>query len=238
MGRIIYRFSIYMFYLRGGFPEEKKILKSIRELLPFIVTTYIEPWFTATTPAIAPKTDVNILKNIMAYSTISKTISKKELAHFSDYLWYLSPLCVPLAFFDKNVSDTEKLHMVANLSVDKIASKKAKFNGDKSVRLADFVNAHSKGFFEILGIDPSFLDSPPSEWPGNPAFQYGLEIVESLHVVNDVAERAVNLTGQYNCQLTKSETSFQDLLLVMHKTLQEDTPQSLTLGQYSLKSEK
>ena len=42
-------------------------------------------------------------------------------------------------------------------------------------------------------------------WDRNEDFQKGLEIVNTLHVTNDTAERGVKLTEEYNMVLTKNE---------------------------------
>ncbi|KAE8752850.1 hypothetical protein FOCC_FOCC000195 [Frankliniella occidentalis] len=99
--------------------------------------------------------------------------------------------------------------------------------------LSNFVNGQTAIFFKLLGISMGFLSLPPSEWPQNQEYQEGLETVSALEVVNDVAERAVHLTSEYNAgKITKLEKSFQNLLLVIHKTRQNDSKSSLTLSHY------
>ncbi|KAK3929546.1 Clustered mitochondria protein-like protein [Frankliniella fusca] len=155
--------------------------------------------------------------------------------HFA-HPWIRACLCVALSFFDDHVSDETKTKMVGNLSVPSKgkAPKRVQVKEiSASADLSDFVNQQTKNFFTILGVDPSFLNLPPSEWKTDPTYQRGLQTVRALEVVNDVAERAVRLTSDYNeAQLTKSEEGFQNLLLVMHKTLQNDSSSSLTLSHY------
>ncbi|KAE8743413.1 hypothetical protein FOCC_FOCC010984 [Frankliniella occidentalis] len=80
--------------------------------------------------------------------------------------------------------------------------------------LHSFTNAHTKEFFKLLHLDASFLDLPLEQWADSQPFQAALKVVESLAVVNGVAERAVKLTTEYNnSKLTLLESRFQNPLL-------------------------
>ncbi len=180
----------------------------------FIVTTYVKPWFTATQSTAAPRTDLQLLNDIKNYP-YSEDISKIALKAFSNHLWYLSPYCVALAFFDPMVDEATKTNMVKNLSLPLAAMKppqRANLNGEDD--LATCVNAHTKYFFDALQIPTGFLDIPPSEWPSHADFEAALTVVKALHVVNDISERAVRLTSDFNRKLTTSEECFQNILLV------------------------
>ncbi|KAK3918328.1 Kinesin-like protein KIN-12C [Frankliniella fusca] len=219
MGRIIYCLTIFMFGLSGEFVVEDDVRPGIRDVTLFVVTTYVEPWFSATMPTVGPRVDLQLLKDIVAYGAISKQVSSIACSAYLNHLWYLSPHCVALAFFDRDVSVSTRTKMVQNLSKvpsTKTAPKRAELGKDSiaGAVLEDFVNSKTREFFNILEIDSSFLDVSPTEWPTNAKYLKALDIVSALHVVNDVAERAVRLTSDYNCGLTQSEKSFQDLLLV------------------------
>ncbi|XP_052126600.1 uncharacterized protein LOC127750085 [Frankliniella occidentalis] len=114
MGRIIYCLSIYVFARSGQFTVESALLENIRDVCIFIVTTYIKPWFTATVPAAGPRTDLQLIKDIQAYKH-SNAIAKTALKAYLNHLWYLSPYCVALAFFDPEVDDSTKFKMVQSL---------------------------------------------------------------------------------------------------------------------------
>ncbi|KAE8741745.1 hypothetical protein FOCC_FOCC012740 [Frankliniella occidentalis] len=219
MGRIIYILSIYMFAMSGQFVVAKSPLSKIRDVCLFVVSTYLVPWFTATNPLVAPRTDLQLLKDIKAYRAFSTAVSKIAFSAFLNHLWYLSPYCVALSFFDDEVSAETKLRMVQNLTRVPPRGNPPKRAEIKTVtdstELSDFVNSHTMDFFNFLEIKTSFLSLHPSEWPRNTDYLAGLDTVRALEVVNDVAERAVRLTSVYNdARLTKSEHGFQNLLLV------------------------
>ena len=72
-------------------------------------------------------------------------------------------------------------------------------------------------FFERFQINADFLIESPSSWPENIHFKEGLEIVKSLKVVNDVAERGVKLITYFNNHLTKDKEQKQYVLRGVHK---------------------
>lgn len=72
-------------------------------------------------------------------------------------------------------------------------------------------------FFEILHINPSFLDSDPTTWEGREDFAIASSIVRSLHFTNDIAERSVALVSEYHDLLTKDENGRQDAFKVVKK---------------------
>ncbi|KAK3920028.1 Na(+)-translocating NADH-quinone reductase subunit E [Frankliniella fusca] len=241
MGRIIYCLLMYMFSKGGQFPLDEKHLSGIREINVFSVTTYLEPWFTATDPVKAPLTDLTLLKNIVSYFPISPLTAECALKAFQEHLWYLSEECVALAFFDERVSVDIKKAMVTKLVVPKKQSAKNRMKyvltqNENIFNLADkgldhFVSQNTLNFFTYLGINTDFLQTDPATWHFHPSFQHGLEIVKALQVVNDVAERGVALVKSYTgCgSVTNDETEFQKLLVVCRKLTMEETPQDQTV---------
>ena len=65
--------------------------------------------------------------------------------------------------------------------------------------------------FEILGIDPSFLDKAVAEWELDPGYLNGKEKVYNLMVINDLAERGVKLSAYY-LDTAKLEVNYQNNL--------------------------
>ncbi|KAK3915674.1 tRNA uridine 5-carboxymethylaminomethyl modification enzyme 2, partial [Frankliniella fusca] len=245
MGRIIYCLTIYMFAVSGQYTLDQKTLEAMRDFNLFIVTTYVEPWFTATVPSVAPRTDLNLLISIFKYESVSKTVADIAMKAWVNHLWYLAPHCIALSFFDRDVPVEVKVEMVKNLNIapkEKVPPKRLKWPKTQKIAedltVASFVNSHTQEFFTLLNLDTSFLTAHPSEWHSHDSFSAALEIVEALVVVNDVAERAVKLTTDFNGILTRSEKCFQNILLVMHKTLQNDSKECLTLSHYSRKKEE
>lgn len=61
-------------------------------------------WFSASSAAQAPYKDFQLLKKLDSFKKIDADISQVALHKFKNHLWYLSPECVALAFFDNSVS--------------------------------------------------------------------------------------------------------------------------------------
>ena len=87
-------------------------MDNLRQFNMFLVLQYIEPCFTATIPAVAPRMDLSLLQDVTAYSSVSKEISNIAKKAFIKNLWYLTPVNVAIAFFDDQVSTETKLKMV------------------------------------------------------------------------------------------------------------------------------
>ena len=81
--------------------------------------------------------------------------------------------------------------------------------------LAHFTTKNSKKIFCKLSLPQEFLDLPVSEWSENIQFIQAKEVVDSLPVVNDHAERGVHLIEEYSGRHTKSEEELHDLLQVV-----------------------
>ena len=45
--------------------------------------------------------------------------------------------------------------------------------------------------FECMDLSTDWMQNPPSDWPGSPHYRVFKDLVDSLHVVNDCAERSV-----------------------------------------------
>ena len=76
---------------------------------------YVKAWFQASSAPSAPRIDLQLLKDIYSYRKISESISKNALNKIIRHLWYLSEELVALAFFDDEVSNDTKHHMVTAL---------------------------------------------------------------------------------------------------------------------------
>lgn len=81
--------------------------------------------------------------------------------------------------------------------------------------LEDFVTEKSLTLFNSMQLDTSFLEVHPSEWMGLDSYKKYRDIVKSIKVVNDCAERGVALITQFNDKLTKNEEQKQYLLQVV-----------------------
>ena len=66
----------------------------------------------------------------------------------------------------------------------------------------------------MAGIDTSFFEESADLWKDNETFNNSTEIISSLAVVNDGAERGVKLSRDYICS-AKKEGNLQSILQVV-----------------------
>ena len=79
--------------------------------------------------------------------------------------------------------------------------------------LDSFVSPKSMRFFERFNLPTEWMQKDPESWKTNEEYLQSQKIVQSIKVVNDVAERTIHLFEEYNEILTKDEDQLQ---YVMH----------------------
>lgn len=145
----------------------------------------------------APRNDLELLKNLKEFENMNKALSKKALTKFLGHLWYLSEELVALAFFDDEVSVERKRKMVIALADESPDYSPKRIIIDLShiheKNIEDFVSSNTLRFFRILGISSAFLQKDPLLWEEDEEYTTSREIVRSMRVVNDIAERGVAL---------------------------------------------
>lgn len=229
-------------------------LANLRDMNVFIVTIYMRYWFECPLPSDAPKNDLRMVTNLIEYRNINEKIAEEVLTVLFRHLWYLSETLIGLAFFDRTIDAQTKRLMVAALEKEsnnkscKQASIDAKFEtyrGNKKCIILDsvnvsklnidgFVTSNTKIFFESLfandsnAEDPNnFLKIDPSRWINNEKYLRAEEIVKKMVVVNDAAERAINLITRFNEKVTTIEDEKQMVLQVV-EAHQKLFPYSIT----------
>lgn len=72
-------------------------------------------------------------------------------------------------------------------------------------------------FFNALKLNTQFLNQPPANWNSCSDYKKAKEVVKSLQVVNDAAERGIALISTFNDILTNKEDQKQYLLQLVEK---------------------
>lgn len=220
MMKAIYSLKIYLF--RSEFHMSKQQIEGIREFCIFVSVLYIRDWFSCKSAIGAPNNDLKFIKNAIKYAKIDEKVSNKVLDKMSNHLWYLTDESLGLAFFDSSVSIDEKRKMVKALKTNAIERKRIDSNSRemkkefKNKQLSDFVNANAMNFFNRFDISCDFLNADPKTWHDREDYIDGLEICSKLQVVNDCAERGVQLFTKYNKFGTKNEEDMQYTLQVIN----------------------
>lgn len=216
MAKAIYSLKIYLF--RGQFTLTKKELNGIREVCIFLAVLYVKAWYTCKSAIHAPNNDLNFIKDAIKYAKIDNDISNIVLDKFSNHLWYLSDWALGFSFFDDSIEISVKRKMVKKLKTqarDKkrvIVSPNEMRKSYSSKPLYHFVTANTMNFFERLDISTDFLSADPATWINRDDYNDGLNLCQNVQVVNDVAERTVQMFATYNCTGTKEENDMQYMM--------------------------
>lgn len=224
MAKAIY--CLKMFIFRDAFITSTNELNAIRDTCVFIVLVYIQAWFTCPVPTRAPAHDLQFMKNLYNYRSIDEEISTVTLEKFKNHLWYLNPESAAMALFDNTLSFEVKRKMVSNLhpitEMDNDFFNRFPLISSDIIafcqkEIHDFITPQSRNFLARFNISDDFLEVDPKLWDDNPSYLQGLNVVTHLKIVNDVAERGINLFTQYNNRFTRNEEQKQFSLLVINE---------------------
>src|SRR5271170_3421204 len=237
--------KIYLF--RHQFKLTKQESRSIAEFVIFASLIYIKAWILCPIPADASLNDLDFIKLLIHYKDVSPSISHCALKTIGRHLWYLSAELVPLILFSPRISTEEKNSLAACLmelmeksTQDKKEERCIRSSKDSSTfhntTLKDFVTSSSLFFFKALLFYTDFLVNDASTWLQNPSFQNARKVVSSLTVINDCAERGIELASSFNSSLTKSEQEKQCLLQVVgqHRKEFPDTKKLTVLKSFQI----
>lgn len=203
------------------FQLTKKEERGLRDICCFAVEIYVKSWFTAPVASLAPRSDLQLVKNLQLYKQKDERIASVALKKILGHLWYLSEELVALAFFDTGVAyeTKNKMRHAVLKSADPKPSKRPSINAEMvgERQLEDFVTTNTKHFFEILELPYTFLEKDAEKWDEEESYVNASDIVQGLRVVNDIAERGVRLMDEYNRLITNDEEQKQYLLQVVKK---------------------
>ncbi|ESN93208.1 hypothetical protein HELRODRAFT_181133 [Helobdella robusta] len=171
----------------------------------------------------------SILSRIEQYSEINKNVASAATKKLKNHLWYLGTEMVWLSLFSNKVANAEKQLIVeartavdSDWSVRGVKYPATELEQVKSKPLHDLVSGTSRTALLSLGMDVAILrETEPDSWNDLPLFQKVANVVKSLKVVNDTAERTVALMTNFNQFITKNETELQKLIQVQNPADQD-----------------
>ena len=130
-------------------------------------------------------------------------MTRSMLEKLDDHLWYLSKRFVVLGIFSDKISVHEKQAMATALL--RCKRKDIAFPAElllpvisESTQLKDLVGRDSWQLFNLLNVDVSFLCEPARLWLDDPEYQNARRMVQCLSVINDSAEKALDLVSQFH----------------------------------------
>jgi len=184
-------------------------LQGLQRFNRFVVCVYLQSWFTCRSTIDAPINDILLIQRLHDYDDVDlQLVGLKMMKRQS---WYLSQELATLALFSTRLSHREKAQLILGLQTDRgehlLTSLPRKVE-ELSI---------SRTFFQIAGIDDSFLDQEVESWSSNVAYKNAEDVVKNLVCVNDCAERGVALIQTFNATVTKDESQKQYLLQVVEK---------------------
>ena len=190
--------------------------KQLEKMTLYIVFVYLRSWFTAPLLYSAGTADLELQQRMRKFSRVHKKLAEVGETVLQRHTWYLTEELLPLCLFSPGPPDT--LNKVAQLisklpDYDLPLQKPTLPTILPGSSLPDFVGPRSTLIFKLLKVSHSFLSSP--DWRSSPEFKKVKEALNNLTPVNDSCERALALATTFNGVITKDETSFQELVLVV-----------------------
>ena len=217
MSKVIYSLKIWLF--RGQFDLTNKEKKGLERICTFIVKIYVKTWFTAPIAAAAPKSDLQLVKDLKDYAAIDPEVSKAALKKIGSHLWYLSEDLVGLSLFDDDVRPYTKTSIVKSMFDEGLHNPGKRAIIDMETvggkELQHFASKQSLLLFTRLGLSTAILEADPNSWKERDDYRRSQNIISNLEVINDEAERGVSLIQGYNRQITHDECQLQFLLNVV-----------------------
>lgn len=220
MAKAIYCLKIMLFSRQ--FKLTKKEEANVQQVCAFVVTIYVKYWFSCPSACSAPKNDLQMLKDIKKYERVNKNVAKVALKKILGHLWYISEELVAFAFFDDQLNPEIRQRMASALQNDglehspkRVTLSSTDINLISEKELDHFVTSNTMKFFEIMNIPSSFLQKSVELWSDDPEYKAAKDVVNSMRVINDIAERGVALIEEFNKLITVNEEQKQYLLLVV-----------------------
>lgn len=195
-------------------------------------------WFLrSSVAAAAPRYDLEAIQQMRRYRTEGKEqaeVANKCLESMDRHQWYIDPTVVVFSLADEGVPKEERQALAAAVAdaerPHRCAPEKPRNAGIVQAKLlppteplpslAQIVNSRSWLLFERLGMssgDVAWLREDVEVWPLRAGFQTLKAFVDGLMVVNDPAERHVQLIQQF-VDVAHEERRRQDDLLAVSAT--------------------
>lgn len=234
MSKILYCFKIIFLSRHSkGLVLMPGQLEKVKMFVDFVVYCYVPWWLTCSQTASAPVNDIIFLNSIIAYKSVNEGIATTALKAMQSHLWYLTQELTPISLFSDALNEDDKERVRAKMiswreetTSENNSQRRGHAFGkpmfpavDSSQKLdiVDFVGVESWRIFSILGLCANFMSVPVSSWCSNESYLETKNVINSLRVVNDVAERGVKLCLDFIGQ-AKSEQKMQHILQVVENS--------------------
>ena len=205
-------YSLKAFAFSEQLDLDEETIDGLRQFCTFTATIYIPHFLASSIGCDSAANDMLLFKKLFTYRTVDSQLADEALVVLRRHCWYLVPEVVIFSLFSEKLSVDEKSRMASRLLTHKASIpqsyklEKPKFPViDESTELVDLVTPHSFKFFNILGLDFSWLEMEPGKWEEVDDFKTAREFVKTVKVTNDVADRGVKLASDFATMLTKDD---------------------------------
>lgn len=192
--------------------------RKIEKMSYFVVFAYLRSWFQSPSLSGAANNDLLLYKELQKFKKIHPKTSAATSKVIRRHTWYLTEELIPLALFDISLPEETRAELARKIGeltmpVDFEIRKPSLPAITLSSTVCDFVGPRSTLMFDLLEVPHTFLLEP--DWlqrPESAAMQMSLR---HLIPLNDSAERALALATTINGNMTRTEETYQELVLVI-----------------------
>lgn len=214
MSRLIYAFKLYLFQSQFNLSAEE--VDNLETFCIFGAIFYIRNWIRTPFLREAGNDDLSFYKNMHFFKKFHKKCAESVIKKFEGHTWYLSGELIGIALFSQDVVIEEKRKLVdAILCIAKPEWEQRCYKALKistEMGLEHFVNCSTLPALEALGVEVAeLLISDPETWNGTEIYSNAQSKLDSLIVINDLAERNVKLGSTFSAFGTKSEEGLQQM---------------------------
>ena len=196
----------------------------------FVAVIHSPAYLRSRIAAIAPSVDVNYLIALKAYKEEDSEIADTAMKSVLNHLWYVTSELVVLAIFDESLSEKLRKAMVDRLlefpyncqtfPLEKVKFPSSIFERQDSIdfdhSLVACIGPRSWLLFSLLKKQGEQLDwmlAPVHCWKKMTGYKKIADVVRTMEVVNDCAERVVKLTSDV-INVTKDPEQLQSVIQV------------------------
>jgi hypothetical protein len=215
MSTVIYAAKMYAFGEQLHFDRIK--IDKLHRICLFNSLIYVKAWLSATSAADAPINDLRLWNDLHEYRKIDPAIAEAAIKTLDRHLWYITEEVAPFALFSTLVTETEKKQIVQSLI--KARDDKPLQKGvptfpqlKSSTKLHFLIGRNSWQLYNCLHVNTNWFHLPPTQWASGGDYRSVEMFVKNVHVVNDLAERAIKLITDFAGSITNDENQRQFLL--------------------------
>jgi len=227
-------YTMKMLLLQTQLELDPETLKSLELFGYFVAVIYAPSWFKAPVATEAAVNDLQLYKRLLFHEKkeMFKGMSIAAISALRRHLWYLCEELIPFALCSCNLPDhvkqnlaTKLFHIYHQFFNTTIFPQKPVFPSiSDDTTIESLVGERSVIIFQRLKFthdDIKFLEYSCSKWTDFESFRKFKEVVSTLHVTNDLAERGIKILEDYKDILTEDSDHRQMILHCVEKSRQE-----------------